>query len=120
MVVFLGNAESILHPQWWMNSVTEELGYFSNVYLGTASLIPPLSVELACRLSYDIYNNNGHSDTVRLTLRRDPGGGMCTHRRRVPLVEPISNPVGKYRHAVCWNICRRIILSRVRRDNALA
>ena len=80
MILFLDNAESILDPQGTdardVYSVVEELSRFNNICLGITSristvpshykrpVISTLSMESACDIFYDTYDNAGRSDVI--------------------------------------------------------
>ena len=80
MILFLDNAESILDPQGRdsqeIYAVVEELNRFENICLGITSriaivpphfncpIIPTLSMESACDISYAIYSHGGRSDII--------------------------------------------------------
>ena len=86
IILFLDNAESILDPQGTdareILAMVEELSRFQTVCLCITSristvprhcrrpIIPTLSMEAACDIFYDIYDNTGRSDIISNLLRR--------------------------------------------------
>ena len=86
MILILDNAESILDPQGTaaqeIYAVVEELSRFKSICLCLTSristvprdckrpTIPALSMESACDIFYDIYDNGSRSDTINNILRR--------------------------------------------------
>ena len=86
MTLILDNAESILDPQGTaaqeIYAVVEESSRFKSICLCLTSristvprhckrpTIPALSMESACDIFYDIYDNGSRSDTINNILRR--------------------------------------------------
>ena len=86
MILFLDNAESILDPQgvdaWGIYNLVEELSQFKTISLCITSristvpryckrpAIPTLSMEPACDIFYNIYDNGGRSNIISNLLER--------------------------------------------------
>ena len=123
MIIFLDNAESILDPQvpdaQEIYTVVEELSRFDNICLGITSrlsTVPPrfkrptiqtLSMESACDIFYDIYDNGGPSKVVRDLVKE-----LDFHALSITLLATTtSHNMWDYnRLASEWNIQRTQVL----------